>query len=893
MICVKSQDWARSSEAWVEGGTSQPNKKRQRSKAYSWLLAVENILKEYTGKGLAQYLAPQHSHQSAVCPYSWPWLGIALDRGSDSWAAKQFLKYHLHANVEEFPDQSHDVWNDVRGALRATGLWNHVLLMVLALNLSHAPFGDGKWHEILHSAFKEYYRLASHRDPLFQRFWKNILADWNEMHREHEPNIIQNVWDRLPDQWCWSKRGEKVGMCRFFGYITSSGSYQQVFHTKLLVMVYLGITEGWLRKEEMKKAAQKTIKMKDTGADRKQSMKESSKQVSKLFGYGNTMQLITVCKLDPDTHFHQSMVVHCTKPLQQWHAEQNKTLRSCSNAGEWFMKQAAGGFLHPICEAFSILWGLHPEIPLQRLGFEEDVQVAHGNDSSRSGSSSSSDSISQPEISSHPQLLVANQRADRTLYYNLNLACNRIQRTFWCQRGWPAQACLLGSDEPTTRDDTIELLKADRENYMRCKKAAPSVFGNKGLSVFETRAVQQVVGIMKVEHWKDSKRAQEWAKRKYSSLIQTQIIEDGFQRERLKETRSAAKTFNEATAWHTLIKKKVLAKVHKFKTFPMAAARRGVQKKVKQRLYHPSASKTSCDLKAITLGKTTQASWWTCNSSTWNRSFAHLVLQDYCVSDPLWPVRVKSTSKCWLCCLCQTPNMLIRLKGTEQWHFALGTLAEVVGIAWPACEVTDDKGKVVGYLPQKDAPEDPRKLITLCPMTVVWPLEASEYEAMIFQVKSPEDIASSGIHTYRATTHLQPVSQSQSAEPSASSQPAAPSNTKLQLSASSTTDLVSGFILAVPTRTPEPILKSAARRCFNGWKIELLKKLLQHLNIEVLPKDKLIDILKKLLKEILSPLNEEDLLLILALRELKKDPYEELLQQSDVVGACISHPPLT
>jgi len=237
--------------------------------------------------------------------------------------------------------------------------------------------------------------------------------------------------------------------------------------------------------------------------------------------------------------------------------------------------------------------------------------------------------------------------------------------------------------------------------------------------------------------------------------------------------------------------------------------------------------------------------------------------------------------------------MLIRQKGTEQWHFALGTLAEVVGIAWPACEVTDDKGKVVGYLPQKDAPEDPRKLITLCPMTVVWPAEASEYEAMLFQVKSPEDIASSGIPIHTATTHLQPVSQSQSAEPSASSQPAAPSNTKLQLSASSTTNLVSGFIVAVPSRDPEPILKSAAWCCFNGWGKEMLRKLLQHIGIEVLPNDKLIDLLTKLLNKILAPLNEEDLLLILALRELKKDPYETLLQQGDVVGACISHPPLT
>jgi hypothetical protein len=206
----------------------------------------------------------------------------------------------------------------------------------------------------------------------------------------------------------------------------------------------------------------------------------------------------------------------------------------------------------------------------------------------------------------------------------------------------------------------------------------------------------------------------------------------------------------------------------------------------------------------------------------------------------------------------------------------LGTLAEVVGIAWPACGLKDAKGKVVAYLPQKDAPEEHRQLITLCPLTAVWPLQTSEYEAMTFKAQSPEAVASSGLNLQAATSQLQPASGSQPAASSSGSQPAVSSNTPTR-----------HIIIAVPTSDPEPILKAAARLCFSEWGIGLLKNLAGHLNVDLLPADKLIDILKKLLNIILAPLQEQDLLHILSLREYKNDPFESILQSEDMVRALI------
>ena len=60
------------------------------------------------------------------------------------------------------------------------------------------------------------------------------------------------------------------------------------------------------------------------------------------------------------------------------------------------------------------------------------------------------------------------------------------------------------------------------------------------------------------------------------------------------------------------------------------------------------------------------------------------------------------------------------------------------------------------------------------------------------------------------------------------------------------------------------------------------KALAHHLGVHICPKDKLIDILAKLLRYVLSPLEEEDLIDLLAMREFKKSPLEDILESEEV-----------
>ena len=60
---------------------------------------------------------------------TWPLLTVAADRGTDGLCAMAYLRRALNINLDELPDPSHDVTNDVTLAIQRAGLWPHEVLM--------------------------------------------------------------------------------------------------------------------------------------------------------------------------------------------------------------------------------------------------------------------------------------------------------------------------------------------------------------------------------------------------------------------------------------------------------------------------------------------------------------------------------------------------------------------------------------------------------------------------------------------------------------------------------------------------------------------------------------------------------------------------------------------
>ena len=60
---------------------------------------------------------------------TWPLLSVAADRGTDGLCAMSYLRRALRMNLDELPDPSHDVTNDVTLAIQRAGLLPHEVLM--------------------------------------------------------------------------------------------------------------------------------------------------------------------------------------------------------------------------------------------------------------------------------------------------------------------------------------------------------------------------------------------------------------------------------------------------------------------------------------------------------------------------------------------------------------------------------------------------------------------------------------------------------------------------------------------------------------------------------------------------------------------------------------------
>ena len=143
--------------------------KPQRSKAYQLVKSLDTVLKGCCQVGLGHWKAPfgedlDHQIKTGVgCRV----LSIAMDEASPSYSAYWFLAFHEQLCIVAVPDPSHRVWNDMRLAIAATGLWSHVLLDALVYRLPHGPWETSSGLEQTKAGLQLFLQGSSTSDPLF------------------------------------------------------------------------------------------------------------------------------------------------------------------------------------------------------------------------------------------------------------------------------------------------------------------------------------------------------------------------------------------------------------------------------------------------------------------------------------------------------------------------------------------------------------------------------------------------------------------------------------------------------------------------------------------------------------------------------------------------------
>jgi hypothetical protein len=179
-----------------EGAEAEGKRKRARyrTKAYEWLLALDNALRISVGEGLVRYRMPDPA--AGVDPLKWPRLSLAPDQGTDGMAAVHYLMYSKGINIDMTPDTSHGMWRDVQLSIKRAGHWSLLLLVTACFNIFHGPFEEDRFWHTVKDAVAEYFLVADpHSCPIFQYYLPLILDDRDEAERLTEEGIENAMWE--------------------------------------------------------------------------------------------------------------------------------------------------------------------------------------------------------------------------------------------------------------------------------------------------------------------------------------------------------------------------------------------------------------------------------------------------------------------------------------------------------------------------------------------------------------------------------------------------------------------------------------------------------------------------------------------------------------------------
>ena len=420
--------------------------------------------------------------------------------------------------LQILPDNSHTLWNDTKNALKGAGLWTHTLLLVLLCNMSHGPWEEARWFRMLKAATTEFVSQMDHTDPLFVEFIPHILRDRQEEDRSVEPHLGRKLFAELGESWHVWKKGEKVALSRFFGVFKSAAPVDEIWHQKLLSLIYLGLHAGWLTEGkfcELARAKQRiVVEAHPEDETERVRMQQSSKDLKALRKAAkNTLHLATLFLSDPSSQMLTRVMLVAVRPVQDYHHKQNIELRSCSGALKWLVEQVVDGtrFENLLVK---ILQCSQDAAALEYIG----ITVGRNN------------SI----VDGHPRLLLETGVGKSLMLLLFQLVWQRARRLsfFWV---WPTKALLMCSKAEVAQQ-CMDVLKKDHE-LLGCAKVRTEAFWKALVkrSPFELATVQQLLSMSRLAEWKVNDALVNFLRSKYCALVQSQVDEDGFQRLRRKE----------------------------------------------------------------------------------------------------------------------------------------------------------------------------------------------------------------------------------------------------------------------------------------------------------------------------------------------------------------------
>lgn len=512
--------WIQKDDTGVEDELWRPPKVH-RMAAKHWLQRADNQIRVSTvfkGWKTFQFDGSGEEWQD---PYEYPRIAIAIDLGGDGLCACNALLYKYDVNAWVFPDLSHMIKCQFQGVMKAVGLWNFVLLLLITLNLEYGPYTDETRRGQLSACMKWFYTNRRHdRVPLFTAAAPAILEDvarYGLAELPGEDDAEAELYSFLRQRSRNPVVGRRISMVRFGAFYNALKKalpwWRVMQFERTLLALETDVLKGKAFRNSLTTRLAEKAQLNDlhdtTSVKRLQIQDKTLRDVC-----ANAVAVSVVTLSDPHHHRVSACIVTAGKPAESWHTNQNKKLRSAEDTAEWMIQEVSrrhiqylNSFWALLCDP-SALQEASFYLPGRHMPWGCDFKDIENFDLAV---------IVEDELADiYGQLLAAYVTQD-------------VFRMLWLIAGWPVSVvqCLDSGVDSATK--CIERFAKDKEIFEEmCGLTDLSKDEKPVLSrhLFHTRPVKQLVECFRASGYTVSPQLRTMLTKYVSGCLVTQLVED-------------------------------------------------------------------------------------------------------------------------------------------------------------------------------------------------------------------------------------------------------------------------------------------------------------------------------------------------------------------------------
>lgn len=664
--------------AWLQRTSDSTNSWRplemHRLSARKWVYALDNQLKVSTCHNGLDFFCWAEGEERWGSWREWPGLGVALDMGSDGVAGYSALARHFDCNIWMWPDPSHMCQRTMEAVLKETKLFEFWCLLLITFNLEHGPHRDqGRRNQLRDGLAKLFETRSPEQCPLFEQMSPEMAQDLEEagiLQFSGEESREATLWEWLKSRSRHGPMGRRVSMCRFGGMQHAAMSQRPYWTVNLFERTLLALEQDMLRGKKFE--AKLTLKAKHVEGASGSTTNPTHLQLDDraLRGCCENAVVVSILTLDDADH---RRVVDCVltaqAPLDKWHTEQNRTLRSTESTRGWLLQQVSGAYRANVQAFIAKLFCLDS---LVDAGFFL-LGISPGGTQTRPGQA----------LDNH-ELIIEDEYAELYAGLMFGFVTQRVSRGFFYDC-WPTKmiGALAGESEAAR---LIEEFQDDQRIF-----GAFEVVEGKGAiakavlkrHVMSLRSVKQFSAAFEETGFCMSDGFKTVLEHRARTNVQTQIIEDfnGAQRG-ASESKQGRRFRKPSVCMATCLSQDIIGERHHFLNPPCDAPGRHFDSCLPKSAFVPDRKKASADFSCIA-STAAAPTWWSPSPANLSLPYADLALLRSAEAAGSFHV-IERAGLGQI--LTSTHKLAVRTQegGSQKWWFCVHAFPKSAVLLWPA-----------------------------------------------------------------------------------------------------------------------------------------------------------------------------------------------------------------